>query len=87
MREIRTSGLRRGQEVGGHWPMCLSIRDFPPYSTANLISVLLKVRIVHFVEFGAVDEGLNRFPVRPLRWMRSACERTAGEGNQRPETR
>ena len=34
MREIRTSGLRRGKEVGGHWPERLSSRAFLPYSTA-----------------------------------------------------
>ena len=33
MREIRTSGLRRGKEVGGHWPERLSSRAFLPYST------------------------------------------------------
>jgi hypothetical protein len=32
MREIRTSGLTRGKEVGGHRPG-LSLRDFLLYST------------------------------------------------------
>ena len=31
MREICASGLTRGKDVGGHWPLSLSSRGFPPY--------------------------------------------------------